>query len=37
VQLSKQNERINTLQINAEQAQNKREETKNSALEVMIE
>jgi hypothetical protein len=34
--LNKQNERINTLQMNIEQAQNKKEEAKNSALEVNI-
>jgi hypothetical protein len=34
VQLSKQTERINTLQMNLEQAQNKKEEKKNAALEV---
>jgi hypothetical protein len=34
VQLNKQNERLNILQMNVEQAQNKKEQTKNAALEV---
>jgi len=34
VQLNKQAERMNTLQTNIEQAQNKKEETKNSALKL---
>ncbi len=36
VQLSKQNERLNTLQMNVDQAQNKKEAAKTSAHEVII-